>query len=537
MINLKHLLLLLFFSLFSIQALGQTKQLESAKLAVDTLFFTDQKKGLKISEENLPIAFTSGDTVYITYFLDQAGELNRKAGNYDKAISQLSQCLEYKKNWKDLKDLSLTHNNLGKTYLNKGIHDLAVFHFIEALKLMEEDNNLMGQGFYLNNLAAAYDLQHNYQVALDYYQQSLEIKKQIGDSTGIAASYTNLGITYKNLGDYENAVSYNNKAYQIYKNLGSVTKVARTLNNLGEAYLSLEQSENAMSYLKKAYSLDSLNEDMHLRISITNNLGHAFYENNQLDSAYILTEKAEKMALKTRAYKNLKEIYGLIATLAEEEENWITATDALKKQLAYKDSLVNEENIYAIVDMQGKYEYEKHLRLINEGELEILQKQNYIEKQKSELIFWISVSVLLIISIIGVVFLYFSKQKNALLLKGQLALLSNSKSKLEELNQSIQDKLDRTKISLEEKEELLEEVFSSVKEKELPPELLSLSKREMEVLSHLALGWTDDQLAEKLFVSKSTIKTHLRRIYSKLLVRGRAEAVSVAHRYNLIGDV
>ena len=59
----------------------------------------------------------------------------------------------------------------------------------------------------------------------------------------------------------------------------------------------------------------------------------------------------------------------------------------------------------------------------------------------------------------------------------------------------------------------------------------------MEVLSYLALGWTDEQLAEKLFVSKSTIKTHLRRIYSKLLVRGRAEAVAIAHKHNIVGEV
>ena len=59
----------------------------------------------------------------------------------------------------------------------------------------------------------------------------------------------------------------------------------------------------------------------------------------------------------------------------------------------------------------------------------------------------------------------------------------------------------------------------------------------MEVLSHLALGWSDEQLAEKLFISKATVKTHLRRIYSKLSVRGSAQAVSSANKYNLIGNV
>ena len=67
--------------------------------------------------------------------------------------------------------------------------------------------------------------------------------------------------------------------------------------------------------------------------------------------------------------------------------------------------------------------------------------------------------------------------------------------------------------------------------------MLSLSKREMEVLACLALGNTDQEIADKLFISKSTAKTHLRRIYSKLLVNGRAGAVAIAHKYDIIGNI
>lgn len=52
-----------------------------------------------------------------------------------------------------------------------------------------------------------------------------------------------------------------------------------------------------------------------------------------------------------------------------------------------------------------------------------------------------------------------------------------------------------------------------------------------------AMGLSDEQLGEKLFVSKSTVKTHLRRLYSKLLVNNRAQAVAIAHKYGIIGVV
>lgn len=53
----------------------------------------------------------------------------------------------------------------------------------------------------------------------------------------------------------------------------------------------------------------------------------------------------------------------------------------------------------------------------------------------------------------------------------------------------------------------------------------NLSDREMEILSHLAKGYQDKEIAEKLFVSPETVRTHLRNIYKKLHVRSRTEAV------------
>jgi DNA-binding NarL/FixJ family response regulator len=61
-----------------------------------------------------------------------------------------------------------------------------------------------------------------------------------------------------------------------------------------------------------------------------------------------------------------------------------------------------------------------------------------------------------------------------------------------------------------------------------------LSKREIEVLEHLAQGKTTTQIAEELFVSENTVKTHVRHILEKLEASNRAEAVSKATQMGLI---
>lgn len=61
-----------------------------------------------------------------------------------------------------------------------------------------------------------------------------------------------------------------------------------------------------------------------------------------------------------------------------------------------------------------------------------------------------------------------------------------------------------------------------------------LTDRELEVLTHLAKGLSNKVLAERLVVAPSTIKQHLKNIYSKLDVHSRTEAVARAREADLI---
>lgn len=61
-----------------------------------------------------------------------------------------------------------------------------------------------------------------------------------------------------------------------------------------------------------------------------------------------------------------------------------------------------------------------------------------------------------------------------------------------------------------------------------------LSARELEVLLNITHGLSNQEIADKLFVSLNTIKTHTGNIYSKLGVKSRTQAVSKAKSLNLI---
>jgi len=535
--------ILVFFLIIGSQTyFTQLEKLEQAKQLVDSLYPKNKLEPLQICEANLEEAFALNDTNYITFFLDVAGEVNRQIGNYDKAISQLSQSLTYKDNWKDLKDLSITYNDLGRAYINKGQYKLASYNFLEALKLMETSGNVMGQGFYLNNLGALYDLQHNYLKAITYYEKSLQLKESITDSLGIAASSTNLGISYFNLGDYNLATKYHTLAIQIYKAKNKPTKLARSLSNLGLTYHTNKQYQSAEQALREAYNMLDLVTILDTKIGITNKFASLFIAKNQYDSALYYNSKALEKAQETNGFEKLRNIYKTRSEIFKNKNELDSALYSLNQSIAYDDSLINEANIYAVAEMEGKYEYEKNLRTIQEQELAYEKQQRIKETTEKELgqerlkfIYLVFALVVFAGFVVLIYVLYVKKKRESDLLLGQNALKEKQNKDLEHINTAINTQLDSLQITLDEKEKLLENVFTKPTSSDLPPELLALSKREMEVLSHLALGYSDEQLAEKLFISKSTVKTHLRRIYSKLLVRGRSEALVIAHKYGLIG--
>jgi DNA-binding CsgD family transcriptional regulator len=63
---------------------------------------------------------------------------------------------------------------------------------------------------------------------------------------------------------------------------------------------------------------------------------------------------------------------------------------------------------------------------------------------------------------------------------------------------------------------------------------LGISQREVEVLQLMAAGATNQEIANQLFVSLNTIKTHTSRLFEKLDVKRRTQAIEKAKRLNII---
>jgi len=124
--------------------------------------------------------------------------------------------------------------------------------------------------------------------------------------------------------------------------------------------------------------------------------------------------------------------------------------------------------------------------------------------------------IILLIAILSAILLY-KRYQNKKILATELAIR----------NKKNRSNISTLKSSIQQKDELIEDFSYREKKGKLPfpKNLTPLTERESEVLLGVKDGLKDTEIAERLFLSVATIRTHLRKAYVKVDARNRAEAI------------
>ena len=79
------------------------------------------------------------------------------------------------------------------------------------------------------------------------------------------------------------------------------------------------------------------------------------------------------------------------------------------------------------------------------------------------------------------------------------------------------------------------ERFARLPEPAPPKELDELTGREREIFRLIANGLSNAEIGRELYISETTVKTHVTHVFQKLNVRDRVQAVVLAYQTGIVG--
>jgi ATP/maltotriose-dependent transcriptional regulator MalT len=435
------------------------------------------------------------------------------------------------------------YQNAGMLFYSKSDYPNSQLYFSKAYNLYSKLEMFLQAAQMRANGAVIKELQGEYQEAISMYLETLDFFKVSRDSISISKIYTNIAVVYEELGIAEKALEYNKLALDIKRLNGNPSEAASNVNNIGVIYDELlNEPDSAEKYYRNALAIYE-KAKIPVRCATTmNNLGRVLIDQERIPDARLVLQKAlhlfdsiNNQHGKANALRNLGEIENIEDNYELAERYYIDAgniydqlndikgnlditelkaanqMDAgnfkeaallLKKFNFLKDSVTSFENKELIADMEAKY-------LVREKnkEIEMLELKNEIKSNEIENKNWLIV-LFSIIFILLLIVIYFILRRNKLRQRQLRLEIQNYLLQVEELKTNI---------------EYGEENYDSI-----PADLLKnydITNRESEVLKLISKGYSNSEIAEKLYVSTNTVKTHIKNIYVKLDVKNRVEAI------------
>ncbi len=453
------------------------------------------------------------------------GNLVSDRGRHEQAITLYEKAIEIAEGNDTLRASFM--NNHGLELKAVGKYKEAVEVLYAALELKEKigysDRSISST---LLNIGLIWDLLREPEKALNYYERSLMLKKSLQDSLGISRLLSNISVIVKNQGELDRAISIIQESMYYNQTAANFNQSYINHLNLGNIYKKKGKSDLFLTHMDSAYFFASGLKNPDYLSDIHQNLGTYYYEQKNFDKAIEHLNKAIQIPGKNITHVLLYENYNSLADAYLASGDIEQAYQHLEISNRYRDSVYVIEHQKAIQEVREKYESEKKEKELALKNLELVKSRS--EARRKTIVILFLVGGILVASFLAFMAFrhYRKKQRRKLAISEQR--LQKYREEMELLRLSIQSHIDKSpkKINVE------------ITKNEINQYLIDpLSEREMEILSEIASGKTNKEVAETIFISENTVKYHLKNIYLKLDVKNRAEAITKASVLNIWGRV
>ena len=433
---------------------------------------------------------------------DRKGLTARYEQDYGNSITNHKRALSFLNKTTDTLSIIKCLNNLGVTYRKVNLEKESFENYFNALKLAEKINSTRSVSIALNGIGNVFIDTEQYDKALYYLRKAISLEKKRKNRKGQEYGYANLGEVFIEKQVYDSAYFYIDKALKIAVKYPRKEGVAIKYTLFGKLYQKQEQYKKSNDfYFKSLPQLEQFKNTRYLSKSYIN-IGVNKLSLNKFNEAKKYINLGLETAKQINSKENILLGYETLTDYYSKTKQYKEALVAQNHVLAFRDSIINEASQKSFISTQISYESSK-----KDTKIQTLAKAINKSDKKANSNFWLfitSVVVGVICVITLLVVLLLLKRNKTLELDQKNTQLQNYLLQIKKLKSSNQKQVSFSKKELKE---------------------FQLSKREVEVLEHISNGLSNAQIAEKMFVSNNTIKTHISHIYTKLDVKNRVQAI------------
>lgn len=534
MYSLKLLLLLVLTSVYTF-SISQTELEKDSILfqrlndEFQTVVYSNIDSSLNIANKQKELIFkwnkkkNNLNNVKELYF-NNMGVFHKMKSNLDSSIFYYEKCIEVFNTMDDKYNVATVYNNIANIHYMRGDYPFSLDFHLKSLEIRNEIKDTTGIAMSNANIGLIFESQNEPLKAIEYFEKAANGFELVQNKIAIAWTYSSLGISYTNTKQFKLADSLLKHSLKIRTEINDNRGKEFCLSSLSSLYLKYAKEEKPFSQNKlliakkygiQADSLSKVNGDKWGNISTLNILGEIYYLNNQLTQSKGVLYEAQQYASEIESSKELGNTYKILSTVYEKESSYDSSLHYFKQFQLINDSLFSLEKDKEIGRKEAWLEYQNKLNIHK------IKSENEIEIHKGEKKIQRLISIIIGLSLIIVIFVLFFIYRKWQKAQKEKLIIQEENERIEKLNAELEVEIKAIKDKLDNRKE------------ELPPHMDKLSKREMEVLILLGRGFSDKEIAENLFISVSTVRTHNRKIFDKLLIKNRTEALTILNKYKL----
>lgn len=230
----------------------------------------------------------------------------------------------------------------------------------------------------------------------------------------------NLGQILLELKEFEKAIYYFKEVEKLPSSNNQEYKISIIYENLGICYLHLNQFTKAEEYFFKSLQLQEKEKDTVSLIGLHINLATLYYDQYKDQQAILYFEKGYSLSKKIKDFDTKRVVAKNMAVVEENRGNFKKSLAYRKESEQWKDSLNNQNKVWAVADFEKKFAVAQ-----KQKQIKVLEVENQLKNTQRNWLFFSAIVLLLLLT--AGIYLYAQKLKNA-------KIILHQKNKLDELN-------------------------------------------------------------------------------------------------------